>query len=163
MTFVTSALIVLIVSVIWFVARRVNTKQGGSNISTNVGLTTERLDSANSDNDVEVLHPGYDAIERAKLGLLAWAKEAGIPIRALEYVATFESWDDGIGVWIFYETNADLESAKVTSNGLVRERLLAELRAANYPFKDFPEISFEFDSHENVEANYQGNYYYRLR
>jgi hypothetical protein len=109
-------------------------------------------------------HPGFNAITAAKEWVLAWAHQTGIPIHTIEYVATFQDWDDGIGVWVFYETERDLaERTENDGNERVKERLLAALSEVGYPFARFPNVVFEFDSHENVLRNYEGSYFYRLR
>ena len=109
-------------------------------------------------------HPGFRSLEKAKEKALAWAGQRRVPLHAIEYVATFEEWDDGVGVWIFYATDADLKRGSIDgTNAQIQERLLEELRTANYPFSSFPRVAFEFDSNENVVRNFEGNYFYRLR
>jgi len=109
-------------------------------------------------------HVGFEIIELAKQNLLRWAKEKSLPIHGIEFVATFEEWDDGIGVWVFYENESDLGEGN--ENGIskrIKTKYLSLLKEYNYPFKKFPKVGFEFDSHENVVKNFQGNYFYRLR
>jgi len=82
----------------------------------------------------------------------------------VEYVATFEKWDDGMGVWIFFPTDADLK--EYTESG-VTQGIEADfrdiLKQLKYPFRKFPRVGFVFDSDENVQKNYKGSYFYRLR
>lgn len=109
-------------------------------------------------------HPGFTSIAEAKQSTLAWARAEGIPLHTIEYVATFEPWANGIGVWVFYETDANLqENGGSGRNSEIREHLFSALRAARYPSSEFPEVVFEFDSHENVVRTYEGSYFYRLR
>jgi len=37
------------------------------------------------------------------------------------------------------------------------------LKQLRYPFRRFPRVGFVFDSDENVQKNYEGSYFYRLR
>ncbi len=109
-------------------------------------------------------HPAFVSITEAKANVLVWALAERIPLHTIEYVATFEEWDHGIGVWIFYKTDADLRSNSASgTNAQLQQQILSGLRSANYPFAQFPEVVFNFDSHENVVRNFQGNYFYRLR
>ncbi len=95
---------------------------------------------------------------------MTWAKANALPLHKIDFVATFESWDKGIGVYIFYATDADLSRCtRDGSNSLVEAQMLEALKAANYPFDDFPQVIFEFDSDENVQKNFEGSYFYRLR
>ena len=109
-------------------------------------------------------HSGFEAIEGARIEFLAWAQANGIPINRVEFVATFQDWDDGIGVWIFYDRNKDL--VERNENGLsdeIKSKFMGCLERNDYPFADFPNVIYVFDSHENVQENYKGNYFYRLR
>lgn len=109
-------------------------------------------------------HPGFASLDPARRAVLSWAASQHIPLHSIEFVATFEDWDDGIGVWVFYETNAQLEQGFGDGTSeRVKARVVEELRSASYPFAEFPNLVFEFDSHENVVLNFQGNYFYRLR
>jgi len=96
--------------------------------------------------------------------LLELEPSKGIPLHEVHITATFEKWDDGIGVWIFFPTDDDLKEH--TRKGATEEiesdfrNILMQLK---YPFKRFPRIGFVFDSDENVQKNYEGSYFYRLR
>jgi hypothetical protein len=109
-------------------------------------------------------HPGFQAIEAAKLRVLAWAEAEGVPLHSIQYVATFEPWDKGVAVWVFYETDADLQAGLERGTHVrIEEQAHLELGRADYPCLDFPEILFRFDSNENVSRNYAGSMFYRMR
>ena len=111
-----------------------------------------------------IAHPGLQSIEAARLQILDWAGEEGVPLHSIQCVATFEPWDKGVAVWIFYETEADRQVGleRGTDARIEREVHLA-LGSADYPFHEFPEVIFRFDSHENVVRNYAGSMFYRMR
>ncbi len=106
----------------------------------------------------------WDIITRAEEMLLELERAKGISIHHIEFVATFEKWDDGMGVWIFFPTDADLREY---SESGVTNRIEAEFRGMlkqlKYPFRKFPRVGFVFDSDENVQKNFEGSYFYRLR
>jgi hypothetical protein len=45
----------------------------------------------------------------------------------------------------------------------VQQEFLSILGAGGYPAAWLPDVAFDIDSHENVERNYDGSYFYRLR
>ena len=109
-------------------------------------------------------HAGSKAIECARTRLLNWAEAKKIPINRVEIVASFQDWDDGIGVWVFYEHDADVtERNENGSSNEIESKLLGYLDDCEYPYGKFPNVVFVFDSHENVQKNFGGNYFYRLR
>lgn len=109
-------------------------------------------------------HPAYQILEDAKQELIDWVKEKALPIHKVDYVSAFEEWNDSLGVWVFYDTDLSLKESN--ANGVssrVKDKYQEILTMHSYPFSEFPKISFEFDSHENVMKNYEGSYFYRLR
>jgi hypothetical protein len=107
---------------------------------------------------------GWEIIAQAKQALIEYALAKGAPIHKVEYVATFEPWDSGIGVYIFFKTGEALRQHE--RSGATKEleaEYLRILRSLGYPFSTFPDVKFFFDSDENVQANYRGSYFYRLR
>jgi len=109
-------------------------------------------------------HPGWSIIDQAKERLLRFGPAAGIQIHSIHYVATFEEWDDGIGVWVFFPTDRELaEHTGSATTKTLEDEYLKVLRELNYPFHKFPRVTFVFDSDENVQRNYEGSYFYRLR
>jgi len=106
----------------------------------------------------------WDIIDKAKVSILEWAKDQGSPIFRIEYVATFEDWDNGIEVIVFFDKDAEKYRVENTCFIIkIREHYLHLLEELKYPFDKFPRITFLFDSDENVKKNYEGSYFYRLR
>lgn len=72
--------------------------------------------------------------------------------------------DDGFRVYVFFETDKDVEDCK--KNGIVdslQDAVCAELERGGRGKKSEITVAFEVDSDENVRANYEGDYYLRLR
>ncbi len=92
-----------------------------------------------------------------------WCKKIGIKIFRIEYLITWEDWDDGIEVYIFTKTNKELSDLSENQIENLKFEYLNCLKRNNYPFDKFPNIGFVFDSDQNVKENYEGSYFYRLR
>jgi len=72
--------------------------------------------------------------------------------------------DDGFRAYVFFETDLDVEECN--TNGIVDELqafVIKELERAGRWTKDETIVAFEIDSDENVTANYEGDYFLRLR
>lgn len=106
----------------------------------------------------------WDIIDEAKVSIIEWAKDQGALIYRIEYVATFEDWDNGIEVYIFFRSDEEKEKLASTDFfSILKQHYLQLLGNLKYPFVKFPNIAFIFDSDENVVRNYEGSYFYRLR
>ncbi|OLE23160.1 MAG: hypothetical protein AUG44_22860 [Actinobacteria bacterium 13_1_20CM_3_71_11] len=103
-------------------------------------------------------------IAAAKTALLGWAQSNDIPLVRVEFVVPFVETDFSLSVWLFYDTNANVTRAAAdgtTTN--VEQEFQSILSAAGYPTDWLSRVSFYIDSHENVERDYEGSYFYRLR
>ncbi len=103
-------------------------------------------------------------IDAAKTNLLGWAQANDVPLVHVEFVVPFVETDFSLGVWLFYATDANINRAAAdgtTTN--VQQEFQSILSATGYPNDWLTRVSFYVDSHENVERNYQGSYFYRLR
>lgn len=68
------------------------------------------------------------------------------------------------GAYVFYRWARqikELEEAGLSAE--IRESVLNALTAVGRGNRDLLRVDFEFDSHENIEQNYEGDYYARLR
>ena len=92
-----------------------------------------------------------------------WCSSNDVPLLGIQYVITWEDWDDGIGVYVFMETMSQRDRLSPEEIDEMKRRYLSFLREFEYPFDKFPNVVFEFDSDENVRKNYAGSYFYRLR
>jgi hypothetical protein len=67
-------------------------------------------------------------------------------------VATFKDCDKGIGVYVFFPQDADLqEYIRSGATKVLEEEYLSILKQLDYPFDKYPDVSFVFDSDENVQ------------
>lgn len=72
--------------------------------------------------------------------------------------------DNGFRAYVFFETDRDVEECK--KNGIVddlKDFVVQELIRVGRWTEDKTIIAFELDSDENVTANYEGDYFLRLR
>ena len=98
-------------------------------------------------------------LSEARTRLLERFKEKG-----LREIFIMDRAEYKFHAFVFYETNAQIQEA--AASGLSREITLAlhdELEAVGRGSCDENQVAVEFDSQENVEANYEGDYYLRLR
>ncbi len=71
---------------------------------------------------------------------------------------------DTFGAFIFYRWDQQIPEAE--KSGLasrIKEAILEELENVGRGDRETIRVDFEFDSHENVERNYEGDYFLRLR
>ncbi|MFC4526072.1 hypothetical protein ISN76_13215 [Dyella halodurans] len=67
------------------------------------------------------------------------------------------------GVYVFYRWDREIDEA--AKSGLaeeIRSAVFDELEKAGRGDKGSIQVDFEFDSHESVERDYEGNYFNRL-
>lgn len=111
-------------------------------------------------------YPPFPAIEQALSDVLDDMKVRGVRVRHTEVVTTSEEWDESLGIWFFFEDDGELTKRRMDGTTVAIESLFMDrLEAAKNPyfFSKLPKVGFEFDSHENVQRNYQGSYFLRLR
>jgi len=103
----------------------------------------------------------WDIIEKAKLVLINWSSNNNVYIHEVYFVPMN---DFSLEVYIFYRNDNDIILNK--GNGIsddVKQIFLKTLSDMDY-FRYYKNnISFIFDSHENVVKNYSGSYFFRLR
>ena len=67
-------------------------------------------------------------------------------------------------VYVFYQRNEQIEAAKKSGlSSKIQQAVIEELENVGRGKRDTLKVDFQFDSHENVEANFEGDYYLRLR
>ncbi len=65
---------------------------------------------------------------------------------------------------LFYRRNDQIKEADESGlTSRIKDAVVEELESVGRGNRDAINVDFEFDSHENVEANYEGDYYLRLR
>lgn len=68
------------------------------------------------------------------------------------------------GAFVFFRSNEQIAAAEKSGlSSQIKQAVIEELENVGRGDKDTLKVDFEFDSHENVEANYEGDYYLRLR
>ena len=112
-------------------------------------------------------YPSSAAIEAAVARTVTGASLRGIAIHRVEYIAPSEIWCKTLAIVVFYETDDERQRRAQDETGTwFRAEFEEQLRASEnaLPFERMPdEITYEFDSHENVLRNYEGSYFLRLR
>ena len=107
---------------------------------------------------------GWRSLNALRPRVSEWSETLGFPLHRVDFVATFEEWDDGIAVYFFFADNATLARARQGRFSAIAMTKVREiLEEEGYPLARFPQISLEIDSHENVVRNFEGSYFYRLR
>jgi len=100
----------------------------------------------------------------ARAELMAWSDGNAVPLARVEFVPSVVDTDLSLYVWLFYAT--DLDISRLERDGTTQRlqaEFLAILGAGGYPAEWLSEVVFCVDSAENVERNYDGSYFYRLR
>lgn len=66
--------------------------------------------------------------------------------------------------YVFYQWDRQIEQNEISGfSAKIVEAVFAELEQAGRGGRGEVQVDFEFDSHESVEQNYEGDYYNRLR
>ena len=76
----------------------------------------------------------------------------------------FSPEKNSFGAFVFYRWNRQIEEAEelgLTSQ--IKNAVFEELEKVGRGNRGAIRVDFEFDSHENVEQNYEGDYYMRLK
>ena len=103
-------------------------------------------------------------IETARASILQWARERGIPLHRIEFVAPFVDTNFGLSSWFFYETDEQLRCAgDMGWPDHLDTHFIEALRVLGYAPEWLSNVRFFYDSHENVVNHYEGSYFYRLR
>ena len=106
----------------------------------------------------------FETIKAAKAEVMEWSQKNGIELFQVEFIVPFVVTDFSLVVWFFYKT--DVLVLTYEENGIsdqLKSQFLNILTELNYSDKYINQVSFEFDSDENVQKNYNGSYFYRLR
>ena len=105
---------------------------------------------------------GY--IEPAGDKLMEWASLEKIKIARIDYVVPFVPEDKSVVVYIFFDSDETV--CHYNKNGtteLVKTKYLDILEELMYPGSYLAQVDFVIDSKENVDKNYEGSYFFRLR
>ncbi len=106
----------------------------------------------------------FDIVEKTHASVRQSSADMGIRLDNIEVVVPFVDGDFDLHVVIFFQTDADLEAYRKDGTTVaVQETYCASLRGFGYPDDWLAGVTFEFDSKENVDANFEGSYFYRMR
>ncbi|EAQ80995.1 hypothetical protein DSM3645_20527 [Blastopirellula marina DSM 3645] len=81
-----------------------------------------------------------------------------------EFFLLYSPARNSFGAYVFYAADCDL--GKAESSGLsarIRDFVFEELTVGGRGNRSDLDVAFEFDSQENVDRNYAGDYFNRLR
>ena len=103
----------------------------------------------------------WDLIEKAKMILMNWAQNYNVHLFTVHFVPML---DFSLEEYIFYESDFDItQNQKSGISDKIKQVFLKALADLNYMKHFNNNITFIFDSNENVVNNYQGSYFLRLR
>ena len=92
--------------------------------------------------------------------IVHWSKKNNCKIYKIECIPIF---GEELDMLIFYKTNLELEMFKTKKiTDLTKKEFIAILEEIGYTTEFNNNIRINFDSDENVQKNYQGNYGLRL-
>ncbi len=101
----------------------------------------------------------WQIIEKAKQILVKWLKNNNIYTHTIHFIPID---DISLEVYVFYKKDDDIvENQKNGVTEKIKETFINIIY--DIDCTRFNEISFVFDSHENVIKNYEGSYFFRLR
>jgi len=106
----------------------------------------------------------FDYIEKARQLMLQWTKTNNINLFRIEYIVPFVLTDKSLDVWLFFDT--EKISTQYQTDGTIQKaktKFLDILVELDYPTDNLKGVMFYVDTDENVQKNYEGNYFYRLR
>jgi len=106
----------------------------------------------------------FDYIEKAEELTFRWTKANNIKLFKIEFIVPFVLTDISLQVWLFFDTAKTMNEYE--TNGtmqLVKQKYLDSLIQLDYPKNYLSEVSFIIDTDENVQMNYGGSYFGRLR
>ncbi len=107
-------------------------------------------------------YPPHAALEQAMIRTFEAMKKKALLLNDFQIIKG-DAW---VAIWIFFVNDANVP--KHSDVGILhelemdfRERLMASKE--HFSFQELPPINFEYDSKENIDKNYQGSYYLRMR
>ena len=99
-------------------------------------------------------------LKKAIPRIIYWSKKNNSKIYNIECVPIF---GEELDILIFYKTDLELEMFKTKKiTDLTKKEFIAILEEIGYTTEFNNNIRINFDSDENVQKNYQGNYGLRL-
>ncbi|BFU46680.1 hypothetical protein [Krasilnikovia sp. MM14-A1004] len=107
-----------------------------------------------------------DHVQAAKAGLRAWADHNAIPLVDIFEMSgsVIDEPDFGQTIWLFFETDAQVTQFKSDgTTARVQDAFLKILRDGGYPDQWLAVVTFDADSRERVDREYEGSYFNYFR
>ena len=106
----------------------------------------------------------FEIIEKVEPLVAQWSEDQDIKLDRIEVIVPFVESEFDLQVVFFLPTDSLLETYRQdrTIHNL-EKKYLSCLKEHDYPQEWLERVTFEFDSKENVDRNYEGNYFYRMR
>ena len=106
----------------------------------------------------------FDYIEKAEQLTFEWTKANNIKLFKIEFIVPFVLTDISLQVWLFFDSDKTMNEYETNgTTQLVKQKYLDSLIQLDYPKNYLSEVSFIIDTDENVQKNYGGSYFGRLR
>lgn len=106
----------------------------------------------------------FDRLEEARDRLAAWSKREGFPLHQVEVLVPFVPTDFRAHVLFFLQTDAQVRAESDRPRmPEAQEVFLGALRDVGYPEEHLRLVTFEVDSDERVNREFEGSYFARLR
>ena len=107
-----------------------------------------------------IMRKNYQGLSEVSESILKLFRKRGLH----EIFVLYSPKTDSFGAYVFYDLESQIEEAR--DSGLekeIRNSVFSELERVGRGSRDAICLDFVFDSHENVELNYEGDYFLRLR
>jgi hypothetical protein len=105
----------------------------------------------------------FDHLAEAKALLFAWCERERFPLHRVEFIVPFVATDFRAHVLLFLETDAQVRAESGTRLREAQAVFARALREIGYPEEHLVLVTFEVDSDERVQREFEGSYFYRLR
>ena len=106
----------------------------------------------------------FDLVEVARKAVLEWARAELIPLEHIEYVVPFVETDFSLWAVFFYSTRNQVVVAQGDGTSRrVFDRIKQALEKVGYPEEWLELVTCHFASKEEVDENYEGEYYNYVR
>jgi len=84
-------------------------------------------------------------------------------ISVYKIIGMFYDFAKAYDAYIYFKTNEELATLSEGKKDKIKSIYLSFLNQHGYMPNEIEEIRFYFDSDENVQANYKGNYFYATK
>ena len=105
----------------------------------------------------------FDHLAEAEARLFAWSERERFPLHRVEFIVPFVATDFGAHVLLFLETDAQVDAESGVRLPGAQAVFTRALRDVGYPEEHIVLVTFEVDSDERVQREFEGSYFYRLR